>query len=70
MKYIINTYAHNEDDDSVEEQVPTELWKDEDTMYRAMNWGYEIGFKVEVDTQTGESKILEINEGYGWKKLI
>lgn len=65
MKKLITTYVHKEDDYNVEEAFASEDWKDEETMYKAMNWGYEIEFEIEVDSETGNAEVIAIDLGDG-----
>lgn len=35
----------------------------------AANWAYEIQFRVEIDLETGHTKIIALNEGNGWRTV-
>lgn len=59
MKKIITDYLHGDEDGF--DQIPENEFKDFAAYRNAANWAYELEFEVEIDMDTGDSKILSVD---------
>ena len=64
---VRQVYLHGQEEDSFDALEGLKMTYE--AHRNAANWAYELQFKIEINIETGETRIIALNEGNGWRTV-